>query len=130
MEGLEQAVANQVETEPDFNSYVSKGLSGGTLPISLTTCSQSIYDAFLVEDLQKAFLHGHSFTGNPIGCVAAIASIELLEKTMSNKTDNSFQKPLLCKKINSIEIIKEIRQTGTILAVVFPKQKLEDIQVQ
>ena len=109
---------NQVETEPDF-ICMSKGLSGGTLPISLTTCSQSIYDAFLGEDLQKAFLHGHSFTGNPIGCVAAIASIELLEKKECQQALDNISKShqAFAKKINSIEIIKEIRQTGTILAI-------------
>ena len=57
---------NQVEAQPDF-ICMSKGLSGGTLPLSLTTCTQAIYDAFLGDDIQKAFLHGHSFTGNPIG---------------------------------------------------------------
>jgi len=109
---------NQVEEEPDF-ICMSKGLSGGTLPLSLTTCTNSIYDAFLGDNIQKAFLHGHSFTGNPIGCVAAIASLELLEKeeckvAMKNiaQRHKSF-----AERLKSLSIIKDIRQTGTIIAI-------------
>lgn len=70
---------NQLTQQPDF-MCMSKGLSGGTMPLSLTTCAQKIYDAFLGDDITTAFLHGHSFTGNPVGCVSAIASLDLLEK--------------------------------------------------
>ena len=70
---------NQTEAKPDL-ICLSKGLSGGTLPLSLTTCTSDIFDTFLGDNLQEAFLHGHSFTGNPIGCTAAIASLDLLEK--------------------------------------------------
>jgi adenosylmethionine-8-amino-7-oxononanoate aminotransferase len=69
---------NQLTQQPDF-MCLSKGLSGGIMPLSLTTCAQKIYDAFLGDDITTAFLHGHSFTGNPIGCVSAIASLDLLE---------------------------------------------------
>ena len=109
---------NQIDAEPDF-ICMSKGLSGGVLPLSLTSCTQEIYNAFLGDDLQKAFLHGHSFTGNPIGCAAAIASLELLEKkecqaaikyiTKSHKT--------FTNSIRLFDGIKDIRQTGTILAI-------------
>ncbi|MDG1849308.1 MAG: adenosylmethionine--8-amino-7-oxononanoate transaminase [Flavobacteriales bacterium] len=109
---------NQIEAKPDF-ICMSKGLSGGTLPLSLTSCTQAIYEAFLGDDIQKAFLHGHSFTGNPVGCAAALASLDLLEKkecqeaikniTSSHKT--------FAKKLEALEIINEIRQTGTILAL-------------
>lgn len=109
---------NQVSTEPDF-ICLSKGLSGGTLPISLTTCSLDIYKAFLDDGIQKAFLHGHSFTANPIGCAAAIASLELLEKEECQKAIKNIQKCHInfSKKITGLSIIKEVRQTGTILAI-------------
>tara|TARA_B110000977_G_scaffold180812_1_gene240898 strand:+ start:2371 stop:3633 length:1263 start_codon:yes stop_codon:yes gene_type:complete len=109
---------NQVEALPDF-ICMSKGLSGGTLPISLTTCTQNIYDAFLGEHIQKAFLHGHSFTGNPIGCVAAIASLELLEKEDCQKAMKNItaRHRVFTEKIKNLKVIKDIRQTGTVLAI-------------
>ena len=109
---------NQVEAEPDF-ICMSKGLSGGTLPLSLTTCTQSIYNAFLGDDIQKAFLHGHSFTGNPIGCTAAIASLILLEKKECQAAIKNIAKShdTFANTIKSLDIIKDIRQTGTILAI-------------
>ena len=109
---------NQTEDKPDL-ICLSKGLSGGTLPLSLTTCTSNIFDAFLGDNLEGAFLHGHSFTGNPIGCTAAIASLDLLEKKECQTAIKNIAKSLeiFAKRINSIEIIKDIRQTGTILAI-------------
>lgn len=109
---------NQVAEEPDF-MCMSKGLSGGTLPLSLTTCTNTIYDAFLGDDIQKAFLHGHSFTGNPIGCVAAIASLELLEKEECQEAMKNIatRHEIFAERIKSLDIIKDIRQTGTIIAI-------------
>ena len=109
---------NQIEAKPDL-ICLSKGLSGGTLPLSLTTCTSNIFDAFLGDNLEGAFLHGHSFTGNPIGCIAAIASLDLLEKKECQTAIKNIAKSLeiFAKRINSIEIIKDIRQTGTILAI-------------
>ncbi len=57
---------------------LSKGLTGGTLPLSVTVCSEKIYDAFYSDDPLKALYHGHSYTANPLGCAAALASMELL----------------------------------------------------
>ena len=109
---------NQVEAQPDF-ICMSKGLSGGTLPLSLTTCTQAIYDAFLGDDIQKAFLHGHSFTGNPIGCVAAIASLELLEKGECQEAMKNIaaRHKTFAEQIKTLDVIEDIRQTGTVIAI-------------
>jgi adenosylmethionine-8-amino-7-oxononanoate aminotransferase len=109
---------NQIEAEPDF-MCMSKGLSGGTLPLSLTTCTKNIYDAFLGDDIQKAFLHGHSFTGNPIGCVAAIASLELLEKEecQSAIKNISARHKSFATKIKTLKVLLDVRCTGTIIAI-------------
>jgi adenosylmethionine-8-amino-7-oxononanoate aminotransferase len=66
------------ETSPDF-ICMSKGLTGGFLPMGLTVTTRQVYEAFLGPHKDKAFLHGHSFTANPLACVAALASIQLLE---------------------------------------------------
>ena len=58
---------------------LSKGLTGGFLPLSATVARESIFQAFLGESFDRALAHGHSFTANPLGCRAALASLDLLE---------------------------------------------------
>lgn len=58
---------------------LSKGITGGVLPLGATVCRIYIHDSFLHDDSKKAFLHGHTFSGNPIACAAAIASMKLLD---------------------------------------------------
>ena len=57
---------------------LSKGLTGGFLPLSATVVREPIYQGFLDPEFDKAFAHGHSFTANPLGCAAALASLDLL----------------------------------------------------
>ncbi len=65
---------------PDF-LCLSKGITGGYLPLAATVTTEEVYSAFLGEFRElKTFFHGHSYTGNPLACAAAIASIELFEK--------------------------------------------------
>ena len=59
---------------------LSKGLTGGVLPLGLTVTNDNIYNAFLSDEKSNALLHGHSFTGNPIVCAAACANLDLFEK--------------------------------------------------
>ncbi len=74
--------------EPDF-ICLSKGLTAGFLPMAVTVCQDSIYDAFLGETVDKAFLHGHSFTANPLGCAAALASLDLLEGDQARQSQQA-----------------------------------------
>src|SRR5471030_552585 len=71
--------------QPDIMCF-SKGLTGGTMALGLTTCSQQIFDAFLSDDRLKTLFHGHSFTANPVACAAALASMDLFldDATMEN----------------------------------------------
>lgn len=64
--------------QPDM-MCLSKALTGGTIPMAITTFTQPIFDAFYNEDINKALFHGHTFTANPTGCAAALASLELLQ---------------------------------------------------
>ncbi|HYD63933.1 adenosylmethionine--8-amino-7-oxononanoate transaminase, partial [Azospirillum sp.] len=57
---------------------LSKGLTGGFLPLSATVTTEAIYEGFLDGSFDRAFAHGHSFTANPLGCAAALASMDLL----------------------------------------------------
>ncbi|MGH1386513.1 adenosylmethionine--8-amino-7-oxononanoate transaminase [Kordia sp.] len=67
-----------IETKPDI-ICLSKALSAGMVPMAITSCSQKIYDAFYADDMKKGFFHGHTYSGNPVACSAAIAGIELLQ---------------------------------------------------
>ncbi len=65
--------------EPDI-VCLAKGLTGGFLPLAVTVCSDDIYEQFNTTDPLQTFWHGHSYTANPLGCAAALASFELLEE--------------------------------------------------
>ena len=64
---------------PDF-LCLSKGLTGGALPLAATLTTARVWTAFLSADRARAFFHGHTFTANPIGCRAALASLDLIER--------------------------------------------------
>lgn len=70
--------ACQQLNEPVDMICLSKGLTGGFLPLGATACREHIFQAFLGDNLQKALLHGHSYTGNPLACSSALASLDLL----------------------------------------------------
>jgi adenosylmethionine-8-amino-7-oxononanoate aminotransferase len=70
----------QEGVEPDLMT-IGKGLTGGYLPVAATFTSDAIYDAFLGRfDELKTFFHGHSFTGNQLGCAVALANLDLYER--------------------------------------------------
>jgi len=58
---------------------LSKGITGGFLPLAATVASKALYETFLGPDFSTAFAHGHSYTANPLGCAAALASLALFE---------------------------------------------------
>lgn len=97
----------------------SKGLTGGTMALGVTTCTHQIYDAFLSEDKMKTLFHGHSFTANPIACTAALASLDLFtsDETPTNIKRIADQHHQFRQKIEGHAKIRSVRQTGTIIAM-------------
>lgn len=98
---------------------LSKGLTGGVLPLGLTVTTDKVYEAFLSDEKTKALLHGHSFTGNSLACAAACASLGIFEE---KATWDSIER--ICRRNNEFKQtminhrnVKEIRQCGTILAI-------------
>jgi adenosylmethionine-8-amino-7-oxononanoate aminotransferase len=69
----------QVGWTPDL-LCLAKGLTGGFLPLAVTVCQEYLYEAFLADGFDKALAHGHSFTANPLGCAAALASLRLFRE--------------------------------------------------
>jgi len=97
----------------------SKGLTGGTMALGITTCTSEIYNAFLSDDKLKTLFHGHSFTANPIACSASLASLDiLLAKETGSSIDMITQSHHeFMVRIKDHPRLKNIRQTGTILAM-------------
>jgi adenosylmethionine-8-amino-7-oxononanoate aminotransferase len=97
---------------------VSKGLTGGFMPMGATLAAPHIHDAFLSDDVGKALLHGHSYTANPLGCAAALANIRLLEREhvwneiRAQQTTHAME----LEKLARHPAIERVRQCGTIAA--------------
>jgi adenosylmethionine---8-amino-7-oxononanoate aminotransferase len=98
---------------------LSKALTGGTIPMAITTFTQDIFEAFYDEDINKALFHGHTFTANPTGCAAALASLSLLQTqemqdniARVNKRHLEFQ-----KHIESHPKVTTTRVLGVIFAL-------------
>ena len=108
------------KTKPDI-ICLSKGLTGGTMAMGVTACTDAIHSVFVDDDKLKSLFHGHSFTANPIACAAALASLDLAEQPeftagIARIVDRHRS---FCQQLQPYQdkkIIKHIRQTGTIMA--------------
>ncbi|HET6224713.1 MAG TPA: adenosylmethionine--8-amino-7-oxononanoate transaminase [Bacteroidia bacterium] len=109
--------SDYLKNKPDI-ICLSKGITGGVMPLGATSCAQFIYDAFLSDDKMKTFFHGHSYTANPTACSAALASMDLFDQPDANlKIERIAGKhQTFLQKIKSHVALKEVRQLGTILA--------------
>ncbi|WP_205513337.1 adenosylmethionine--8-amino-7-oxononanoate transaminase [Longitalea arenae] len=110
-----------VEEKPDI-ICLSKGLTGGTMALGVTACTEKIHSAYVDDDRRKTFFHGHSFTANPLACAAALASMDLLLQpdcrlNMERITDQhkNFVQQLKAD-IRFAKRIKNLRSLGTIMA--------------
>lgn len=110
---------------PDI-TCVSKGLTGGVMPLGLTIATEEIYTAFLSEDKLKALLHGHSYTGNPLACAVACASMDIFETDESKENVQRVAGKMndFATRLSTHSGFTNIRVRGTILAVelVVPEQ--------
>lgn len=116
--------SNQCETKPDI-ICLSKGLTGGYLPLGATAVNQKIINGFESKEIKNVFLHGHSYTANPLACAAALASLKI---TLSNESIKNRKNIELWHR-NFIEKIKEknyplkrLEYIGTILVLEIDNQ--------
>ncbi|MBI5902937.1 MAG: adenosylmethionine--8-amino-7-oxononanoate transaminase [Deltaproteobacteria bacterium] len=105
---------------------LAKGLTGGYLPLAATLATDRIYRAFLGKhDEFKAFFHGHTYTGNPLGCVAAIANLDVFERERTLdalKGRISLLKELL-NGLADLPRVGDIRQTGLVAGIELVKDR-------
>ena len=109
----------QEDVAPDIMS-LAKGISGGYLPLAATLTSEKIFEGFLGEyDEFKTFFHGHTYTGNPLACAAAIANLEIFEEEnlldqLQGKIEH-FAKRL--ESFKDLEPVGDIRQCGFMVGI-------------
>jgi adenosylmethionine-8-amino-7-oxononanoate aminotransferase len=104
---------------PDF-LCLAKGLTGGYLPLAATLTTERIYEAFLGEHHElKTFFYGHSYCGNPLGCAAALANLEIFEE--ENTLEAVKEKIALLRELLNdlakLTNVGEIRQCGLIAGI-------------
>jgi adenosylmethionine-8-amino-7-oxononanoate aminotransferase len=97
---------------------VSKGITGGFLPLGATFATDAIFDAFLARDRAKTLFHGHSYCANPIACAAALASLTLLDDTSARRRAAiEASHRAAARQYVTMEGITNVRVLGTILAM-------------
>ncbi len=103
---------------PDF-LCLSKGISGGYLPLSLVLSSDAVYPAFYDDRTARAFLHSHSYTGNPLACRAALATLDIFTADGvidANRTRARLLGDAVRERFASHRAVSQLRQTGMIAA--------------
>lgn len=107
--------ATKSRVEPDIIA-LAKGITGGFLPLAVTVCSDRIYRGFQTDDPLATFWHGHSYTANPLGCAAALASMDLLERD-----EDAFRRMgelhlELIEPVRTLPFVEKVRVQGAVAA--------------
>jgi adenosylmethionine-8-amino-7-oxononanoate aminotransferase len=107
----------QAEVAPDF-LCLSKGITGGYLPLSVVLTTDAVFEAFYDDDLTRGFLHSHSYTGNPLACRAAVAVLDILEDERLIERNRSLAQ-WMNRRVAGLQShprVRHLRNTGMIWA--------------
>jgi adenosylmethionine-8-amino-7-oxononanoate aminotransferase len=105
---------------------LSKGLTGGYLPLSVVLTTEPVYAAFYDEYTKlNAFLHSHSFTGNPLGCAAARATLAIFREddTLARNRSLAAHMNARARELEAHPHVAEVRQRGMIVAIEMVRDK-------
>ncbi|MGV8941648.1 MAG: adenosylmethionine--8-amino-7-oxononanoate transaminase [Lysobacter sp.] len=107
----------QAGIAPDL-MCLSKGLTGGTMPLAAVLATQELYDGFLDDSRERAFLHSHSYTGNPLGCAAALATLDIFESddVIAGNRITAAKMAELAAPLETHPHVADVRQAGMIVA--------------
>ena len=108
----------QARVMPDL-LCLSKGLTGGFLPLAAVLATDVIYEGFLDDSRERAFLHSHSYTGNPLACAAALASLDIFESdgVLARNRRTAARMAELAAPLAEHPHVAQVRQTGMIVAI-------------
>ncbi|MEZ0469381.1 adenosylmethionine--8-amino-7-oxononanoate transaminase [Luteimonas salinilitoris] len=97
---------------------LSKGLTGGFLPLAAVLATQTIYEGFLDDSRERAFLHSHSYTGNPLACAAALATLDIFEAddVLARNRVTAGKMAALAAPLSAHPHVADVRQAGMIVA--------------
>ena len=111
----EMVACQRADVTPDIITF-SKTLTGGTVPLAATIASRRIFEAFLDDDPLKALMHGPTFMGNPIGCAAALASLDLFEQEPRLDQVKAIETQLIkeLEPARELPAVKDVRVCGSI----------------
>ena len=109
--------SDYLKNKPDI-MCLSKALTGGTIPLAVTTATQEIFDGFYSDDVNKALFHGHTFTANPTGCAIALEAIRMLEsdEMQANLKRIARRHQQFLERIAKYPTVQNPRTLGVILA--------------
>ena len=107
----------QAGIQPDF-ICLSKGITGGTLPLSAVLTTDTVYAAFYDDSVARGFLHSHSYTGNPLACRAAVATLELFEQLDALNANSALAQRIdaACAPLTLHPRVRHARRLGMIWA--------------
>lgn len=107
----------QASVSPDF-LLISKGITGGYLPLSIVMTTDDIYQAFYDDQTARGFLHSHSYTGNPLACRAALATLDIFEQdgVLNANRDKAASFNSIAAPLREHEKVRYFRNTGMIWA--------------
>lgn len=110
--------SDQLQSKPDL-LCLSKGITGGFMPLGLTTCTNALLEAFISDNKYCTFFHGHSYTANPLAISAALGSLDLMEEETTWKKIKwiSDEHKKQVNILRSHTAIQEIQSLGTILSI-------------
>ncbi len=110
--------SDYLENKPDI-ICLSKALTAGMFPLSITSCSQAVFNRFLSDQVHKGFFHAHTFSAHPIGCAAALAGIELLNSPEIGERRKYIESAhnFFATRIEKHEKVGNVRAMGVILAI-------------
>lgn len=109
--------SEQSGVRPDL-LCLSKGLTGGFMPLAAVLATQAIYDGFLDDSRERAFLHSHSYTGNPLACAAALASLAVFrdDDILARNRTTARAMATLAEPLAAHRHVADVRQAGMVLA--------------